>query len=238
MGPESIHDNPISPGERAAFIVIPAYNEASRLAAVLHGLSAYFPNVVVVDDGSHDATYAVASRFPVHVLRHPINRGAGAALQTGITYSLLHNARFIVTYDADGQHRPEDIERMLAPALTGEYDVVLGSRFLGQGSNPPRLRRMLLHAARGFTWLTSGLYLTDCHNGFRVLTRNAASQIQIAQDRMAHASELYDEIRRVKLKWTEVPVTIRYTADTMAKGQSNWGAVRILFQYLLGKIVQ
>lgn len=224
--------------ERGVFIVIPAYNEGTRLATVLHGLRDYFPGVVVVDDGSRDDTYDVACRFPVHALRHMVNRGQGAALQTGISYSLLQGAKYVVTYDADGQHRSEDIERMLQPALAGECDVVLGSRFLEEGSNPPFLRRVLLQAARGFTWLTSGLYLTDCHNGFRVLTRHAASQIHLEQDRMAHASQLYDEIRRSGLRWREVPVTIRYTRETLAKGQSASGAINIVFQYVLGKMMR
>jgi glycosyltransferase involved in cell wall biosynthesis len=223
---------------RQVFILIRAFNEGSRLESVLQGLRSYFPNVVVVDDGSRDETSEVASRFPLHVLRHPVNRGGGAALQTGLDYALQQGAEFIVCFDADGQHRPEDIEPMLQPALSGQCDVVLGSRFLETGSNPPFMRRMLLQAARGFTWLTSGLYLTDCHNGFRVLTRHAASQIRLTQDRMAYASQLYDEIRRTGLRWKEVPVTIRYTPETLAKGQKNSGAIDILFHYVLGRMLQ
>ena len=218
------------------FIIIPAFNEATRVGPVLHELVQHYTRVVVVDDGSTDGTAEVARQHGCTVLRHPINRGQGAALQTGITYCLRAGAGFLVTFDADGQHQVSDIAAMLEPVVQGGVDVALGSRFLSGNSNVPPLRSMVLRAARIFTWLTSGLYLSDCHNGFRVLSRPAAEQIRLRQDRMAHASEFYDQIRAAGLSFKEVPVSIRYTPETLAKGQSLSNLVSILVHYLVGKV--
>ena len=223
------------PADEAVFVVIPAYNEARRLPQVLEGLLPEYRNVVVVDDGSQDNTYTAASRYPVHLLQHRLNRGQGAALQTGITYSLLRGAAAVVTFDADNQHHAADLPRMLEPVLAGACDVTLGSRFLEGGSNVPWTRRLLLRAARLVTWVTSGLPLSDSHNGLRVLSRKAAQTIYLRQDRMAHASEIYDQIARSGLTYREVPVTIRYSAETLAKGQSAANAANVLFHYLYGK---
>jgi hypothetical protein len=225
-----------NPKHAGVWIVIPAFNEGKRLPLVLEGLLPGYRNITVVDDGSRDDTSEAARRYPVHVLRHRINRGQGAALQTGITYSLLQGAEAIVTFDADNQHQPADLPRMLAPVLRGECDVMLGSRFLGDSSNVPPGRRLLLRAARLVTWATSGLLLSDAHNGLRVLSRKAAEAIHLHQDRMAHASEIYDQISRARLTYREMPVTIRYTAETLAKGQSAGNAVNVLFHYLFGKL--
>ncbi|MCA9263381.1 MAG: glycosyltransferase family 2 protein [Planctomycetales bacterium] len=222
--------------EEHLYIVIPAYNEGTRLGKVLEQLIPMRANIVVVDDGSSDNTAEIAAAYPVHVLRHVINRGQGAALQTGITYSLRQGAEYLVTYDADGQHQHTDIARMLTPVKEQQCDVALGSRFLDDRSNVPLARRCLLQAARTFTRWTSGLNLTDCHNGFRVLSRRAAAAIQIRQDGMAHASEIYDQIVTRHLAYREVPVQIHYSADTLEKGQSGSNAIRIAFHYLMGKL--
>lgn len=223
-------------GKDGVYIVIPAFNEGERLRKVLAGLLGEYRNVVVVDDGSRDDTHHVACQFPVHALRHWINRGQGASLQTGITYSLYRGAEFIITFDADGQHQSTDLARMLEPVMRGECDVTLGSRFLGGDSNVPPARRLLLQAARLFTRLTSGLRLSDSHNGLRVFSRKAALTINLNQDRMAHASEIYDQIARANLTYREIPVTIRYTSETLAKGQKGAASLRIMFHYLFGKL--
>ncbi len=170
------------------------------------------------------------------MLQHRINRGQGAALQTGMTYSLTRGAEAIVTFDADDQHSPADLPRLLQPVLSGECDVTLGSRFLGGNSNVPWARRLLLRAARWVTWATSGLLLSDSHNGLRAFSRRAALAIYLRQDRMAHASEIYDQIAQDRLTFREVPVTVRYTSETLAKGQSAANAMNVLFHYLFGKL--
>lgn len=220
------------------WIVVPAYNESGRVERTLRELTDRGANVVVVDDGSRDATAESAGRTGVWVLRHPINRGQGAALQTGIDFAVLRGARLVVTFDADGQHDPDDISAVVAPVAAGTADVALGSRFLGRTVGMPITRRITLKLAVLFTRVVSQIRVTDTHNGFRALSREAAQKLRIHQDRMAHASEILDEIRRLGLRFTEVPVTIRYTSASLAKGQSSLNAFRVAWQFLIGKVLK
>jgi len=221
-----------------AFVVIPAYNEEASIERVVPEVRAVYPNVVVVDDGSGDDTFAAASRVARYTLRHPVNRGQGAALQTGITYALKRGARYVVTFDADGQHRVEDIAALLEPIRRGECEIALGSRFLGQTVDMPPARRRVLKLAVLFTRVVNRVNLTDAHNGLRAFSRYAASKIDITLDRMAHASELIDLVRDSGLAYREIPVQIRYTDYSMAKGQDSRGAFRIVLHYLLGRVFQ
>jgi glycosyltransferase involved in cell wall biosynthesis len=220
------------------FIVVPAYNEARRLGTVLDDLSRTGCAIVVVDDGSHDRTAEVATRHGCYVLRHSFNRGQGAALQTGITFALREGADVVVTFDADGQHQTADLPALMEPILAGRCDVALGNRFINGQSNVPPVRRLVLQLGRLFTLMTSGLRVGDCHNGYRAFSRKGAAVLGLKQDRMAHASEIYDQIRSAGLAYEEVPVTIRYTAETLAKGQKLSNSLNVLFQYLYGKIAQ
>ncbi|MCS7016584.1 MAG: glycosyltransferase family 2 protein [Gemmatales bacterium] len=220
------------------WIVLAAYNEASRLGAVLAEVCARYPQVVVVDDGSRDGTAEIARQYPVWLLQHAVNLGQGAALQTGITFALRCGAEIVVTCDADGQHQASDIERLVAPILEDRADVVLGSRFLGEAVNIPLLRRLVLRLGVWFTRWTTGLAVTDTHNGLRALHRRAALALRIRQNRMAHASEILHQIRQQGWRYCEVPVTIRYDAATLAKGQSTWNALRIVGELFLGWLVR
>jgi glycosyltransferase involved in cell wall biosynthesis len=226
------------PAPENIWVVMPAYNEAARIRGALQELLPRCPNVVVVNDGSPDDTGAVAKSCGVWVVTHPINRGQGAALQTGIDFALKQGADFIVTFDSDGQHDPADIPAMLAPVQSGEADIALGSRFLGRTVGMPLSRRIVLKLAVLFTRVVSRIAVTDTHNGFRAFTRASAKAIRIRQDRMAHASEILDEIRRLGLRFSEVPVTVRYSEATLEKGQSSWNAVRIVWQFFMGKVVK
>ena len=222
----------------ATFVVIPAYNEERVIADVVQELRHKLPEleVVVVNDGSSDRTSRVLSRLAVHHLDHPINLGQGASLQTGISYALKRGARYIVTYDADGQHSPEDIPRLVEPIRRGECDVVLGSRFLGRQAVGLRLKRhVLLKAATYFTRLTTGLSLTDTHNGARAFSRRSAKRLEIEQNGMAHASEILEKIARMKFRWQEIPVTIRYTEYSQAKGQRASNMINILWDLFVGR---
>lgn len=218
------------------YVVVPAYNEGSAVHDVVREIRLDFPHVVIVDDGSRDATAAEATKAGAVVLRHVLNRGQGAALQTGIDYCLRRGADVVVTFDADGQHRVEDVHRMLAALETTGADVAIGSRFLDLQSNLPAARRLTLRIATRFMRLTSGVPLTDAHNGLRAIRRSAAQRIRITLDGMAHASELVDQIDRHDLKVTEVPVVIRYSEYSLAKGQSSLAAIRIAFDYLFKRI--
>ncbi len=221
------------------WVVIAAYNEEPRLGATLAGLRARgYENVVVVDDGSRDRTHEVALGSGVWVLRHLINLGQGAALQTAIRFALLRGAATVVTFDADGQHDPDQIPVVAGPVRDGTAEVALGSRFLGRAENIPFSRMLVLKGGVVFTRLFSGIKVSDTHNGFRAFSRAAVEKIKITQNRMAHASEILDQVQSLGLRYVEVPVTIRYSAETTAKGQSSWNAVKIVAQLLLGRFVR
>jgi glycosyltransferase involved in cell wall biosynthesis len=218
------------PGEpdTSIWLIIPAYNEAAVIGRVVTDVVKHGYNVAVIDDGSTDETGRRAGAAGAIVLTHPINLGQGAALQTGIQFALRQGADTIVTFDADGQHRPADIDSLIDALTTNNADFALGSRFLGGAVAMPTSRRLLLMAATWFTRLTTGLKISDTHNGLRAMTRRGASRIKLRQNRMAHASELLDEIARSGLRYVEVPVTIEYSRYSLAKGQQLTDSLRIL----------
>ena len=210
------------------WVVIAAYNEASVIARVIADVGRHGYHIVVVDDGSADDTADVTNLAGATVVRHAVNLGQGAALQTGIAYALHQNADLVVTFDADGQHRAQDIAGLLDALAGSGADFALGSRFLGGSINLPAMRRTMLKVATWFTRATTGLYLTDTHNGLRAMTRRGASRIALRQNRMAHASELLEQIADSGLDYVEVPVTIEYSAYSLAKGQKLRDAISIL----------
>jgi glycosyltransferase involved in cell wall biosynthesis len=210
------------------WVVIAAYNEAPVIAGVVADVIDGGYRTVVVDDGSRDGTGAIARRAGAVVVTHPINLGQGAALQTGIEFALAQGAGIVVTFDADGQHRAADIARLIAALGEQGADFALGSRFLGQSLNLPRARALVLAAATRFTRATSGLSVTDTHNGLRAMTRRGAQQIRLRQNRMAHGSEILQQIADSGLRYVEVAVTIEYSAYSLAKGQKLRDAFTIL----------
>ena len=224
--------------ELKTWVVVAAFNEEKRLGHVIRSLlRSGCRNVVVVDDGSTDGTSSVASQFDVWLLRHVVNRGQGAALRTGIQFALENDAEILVTFDGDGQHDANEIRKLIAPIASGKADVALGSRFLKESSAIPLSRKLMLKAAVCFTRLTTGLELTDTHNGFRAMSKCALKKIELLEDRMAHASELLQQIAKNQLEYVEVPVTIRYSEETLRKGQSNIDAVKILLRLILIRLV-
>lgn len=218
------------------WIVIPAYNEETMIAKVVNEVATMFPNVVVVDDASADNTSAKAKEAGAKVLRHPFNMGQGAALQTGIEYAVRRGAEHIVTFDADGQHQIGDVPQMIQHLKESDADVALGSRFLGDTIDMHTSRRWLLQAATRFTRLTTGLQLTDCHNGLRVFTARAAQKLRIKQNRMAHASEILSCIARENWSFVEVPVTITYTDYSRGKGQNLGDSFKILRDLIAARL--
>lgn len=211
-----------------AWLVVPLYNEAKVVGDVIRGVLPTFPNVVCVDDGSRDGSAAVARAAGARVLEHPVNFGQGAALQTGITYALNRGARYIVTFDADGQHRVEDAADMIDLARREDVAIVFGSRFLDDRTDAGLLKRIVLKVAVWFTNQSTGLRLTDAHNGLRVMRADAARGVHLRQDRMAHASEIVLQLGRTRLPWREHPVHVLYTDYSRGKGQSLWNSVNIL----------
>lgn len=220
-------------------VVVPAFNEGGALCDVLADLNRHPYTIVVVDDGSEDDTACRAAALPVVLLRHVVNLGQGAALQTGIEYALgVPGIRFIVTFDADGQHRTDDIAQLLEPLRAGTHDVVLGSRFLERAEAPGiyRSRVMLLRTAAWFTRLTTGLQLTDSHSGLRAMTIEAAAALRLRQNRMAHASEILIRIAALELRYCEMPIRVQYTAYSVRKGQSALNGINILWDLVKEKM--
>jgi polyprenyl-phospho-N-acetylgalactosaminyl synthase len=224
------------PGKGSIWIVVAAYNEAAVIGPVVADLVSRSYHVVVVDDGSHDATGQIALSAGATVITHPVNLGQGAALQTGIKFALSQAAGYVVTFDADGQHRASDIARLVDALVAEGADYALGSRFLGSSRGMPFRRRLLLQAAIWFTRAVTGLNLTDTHNGLRAMSREGASRIALRQNRMAHASELLEQIATSGLPHVEVPVTIDYTQYSLAKGQRLSDSLAILFDLSAQKL--
>ena len=217
--------------------VIPAYNEGSRIAGVLARVRERVDEVVVVDDDSMDDTFEAARASGVVVLRHPLNRGQGAALKTGTQAALALGADVIVHVDGDGQHDPDGIAALVSPIATGDADVVYGSRFLGIASEGmPASRRALLVAGRVFSTFVLGVSrsFTDSQSGLRALSASAARQLDFTQDRKARCSEILRLVSRSGLRAREIPTRITYTADTLAKGNRTSDAFHIAWQLFLG----
>ncbi len=215
------------------YIVIPAYNEEKSVGKVIKELRENnYKNIIVIDDGSKDKTYNAAKRAKAEVLRHVINRGQGAALKTGIDYALKKKADIIVTFDADGQHSVKDIKKLVEPVKNNKVDVALGSRFLKKNKNTPFIRKLFLKGGALVIFLMYGIKLTDSHNGFRALSRKAAEKIDIKSDGMEHASEILEQIKKKRLKYKEVPVTIKYTNYSLKRGQSTFNSFKILFKMI------
>jgi glycosyltransferase involved in cell wall biosynthesis len=207
--------SPDAPRTDDAWLVIPLYNEGPVIGEVVRNARKTFRHIVCVDDGSSDGGANAAAAAGAVVVRHPVNLGQGAALQTGFEYALsVPGMRWVVTFDADGQ-------------------VVFGSRFLDDRTTPSLAKKVVLRMAVGYTNLTTHTRLTDAHNGLRVIRRDVVERIQITQNRMAHASELVAQIGDMKVSYGESPVHILYTDYSRSKGQSLWNAVNILAELIL-----
>lgn len=230
-------------------VLVPTYDEGEAPAHVLGELRALAPAlgglvVYLVDDGGAQAVPlarmpAATPEFDVVLARHPVNLGQGAALETARRLALADARHAVfVTMDSDRQHRVEDLPALVA-AVRGGADVALGDRFAG-GSRVPPLRRAVLLGARLFEFLLTRLWLSDAHNGFRAFSRRALERIRITQDRMAHATEIRQLVARHRREWriVEVPVTVHYSRELLAKGQSSLGAIHVLrdlaFRFLFG----
>lgn len=223
---------------REVFVVIPAFNENAVLRATVSRLLTFGYSIVVVDDGSAVPAADRLFGLDVYCLRHVVNLGQGAALQTGSEFALRRGAAVIVHFDADGQHNPALIERLIQPIVQGRADVVLGSRFLNPDDRRlvPRRKQILLKVGALLSWVFTGVRLTDTHNGFRALSRKAAGKIELREAGFAHATEILDLLRRARLSYIEIPATVEYTAYSQAKGQSMFNSFNIVIDLMLRKM--
>lgn len=216
------------------WVIIPVYNEDQVVGQVVKDLLPTFPHVVCIDDGSRDRSAAVAAAAGATVIRHPVNLGQGAGLQTGIEYVRgFTPAKYLLTFDADGQHRVEDGLAMVEQAEKENLAIVFGSRFLSSQTQVGWMKRLVLKTAARVTARRTGLQLTDAHNGLRVLRRDAFEQVNLLQNRMAHASEIVAQLAKTGLPWAEHSVYIRYTDYSKGKGQSLLNSINILTELLI-----
>jgi glycosyltransferase involved in cell wall biosynthesis len=219
-------------------VIIPAYNESQVIGDVLAVFSELPYEIIVIDDGSSDTTISEIENYPVWLLQHATNLGQGAALQTGFEFALsLAQVEYFITFDSDGQHNAGDIETIVNILNSSDVDVVLGSRFCegGIAENIKGLKKFVLKLAINFTNWQTGLKLTDTHNGIRGFRREALAKIHLKQNRMAHASELLNQISANQMKVQEIPVHILYTEYSMKKGQSLLNGINILWDLFIGK---
>lgn len=215
-------------------VIVPFYNEEQVLQKVVSELIQENYQVLAVDDGSYDNSFDVIRNLSCTILRHPHNFGQGAALQTGMSFAKLNpNLELFVTFDSDGQHQVSNIKNVVEPLIRNEADIVFGTRFQDDKTKFTFLKKIILRAAIKFTQLSTGVALTDTHNGFRALNRKSIETIELNFTGMTHASEFVEKAGRTGLRIKEVPVHILYTKYAKRKGQSLWNSINILSDLFL-----
>jgi glycosyltransferase involved in cell wall biosynthesis len=223
---------------RNVWIIVPAFNEAGVIGDVISDLRSVFAHVVCVDDGSGDDTGDIALRAGAHLVRHPVNLGQGAAIQTGVEYARRQpGAQVFATFDGDGQHRVKDVLTMIDRLGAGDVDIVIGTRF-GQGvSRPPLLKRVVLQTAARLSPRGRRLGLTDTNNGLRVFNKTVADGLDITMIGMSHATEFVMLIAENRWRVAEEPVEVLYTEYSQSKGQPLLNGVNIIFDgFLRGRM--
>ena len=218
------------------FVVVPAYNEEGTMVEILEELFKRGFNVAVVDDGSSDETYKRAKNIidknenHGFIYKHLLNRGLGASLRTGIDAALLHDADIIVTFDADGQHDPEDIKKVCKPIERGEADIVIGKRNF---DDMPRAKKLGNQIMNTITWIFYGLRIADSQSGLRAFSREAAELININSREYGVSSEIIGEVKTKDLRLEEVPMKTIYTDYSMSKGTNTKVGIKILFKLIM-----
>jgi glycosyltransferase involved in cell wall biosynthesis len=221
---------------RDVVVVVRVYNEATVVGSVISELMTAGLSVIAVDDASTDTSADEIDKTGAFRVSHPINLGAGGALQTGYEAALAFtDAQYVACFDADGQHQLGDLLGMIRLIRQG-YDVVIGSRFLTGDTEMSTARRMILRLATKVLNRGPGTRLTDAHNGLRIVSRSVASRIKLAHAGMAYASELEYFLTRPEHSVTEYPVTILYTDYSRAKGQPLLNSVNILVDTMTHRI--
>jgi len=215
-------------------IVIPAYNEEKHIRNLIASCQLLgYNDIIVVDDGSTDNTAEIAKRAGAVVLSHVINRGVGAATQTGLEAAQRIGAEIAVTIDADGQHQAKDIKNILAPLIDHKNDIVIGSRFMTAENSIPWARKIFNNAANVITFFLAGIYLTDTQSGLKAFSKKALESIQITANGYEFSSEIIREAKYFRLRIAEVPVSVVYTPYSLSKGQNLATGITTIFKLII-----
>ena len=218
------------------YLVVPAFNEEKTVSQIIEGIAQKGYNVILVNDGSKDKTldFAIESKrkYPdrIFVVSHVINRGLGAALKTGMVVALNKGAKYIVTFDADGQHEIEDIPKVCKPLQDGEADVVIGARPFEDMPISKSFANLIMNA---LTLLFYGKKVKDSQSGLRAFTAHAADVINIVSRGYGVSSEFIKEISDKNLRLSEVTITTIYTPETQNKGTDAIVGFKILTKMVI-----
>ena len=218
------------------YLVVPAFNEEKTVSQIIEGIAEKGYNVILVNDGSKDKTldFAIESKrkYPnqIFVVSHVINRGLGAALKTGMVLALEKGAKYIVTFDADGQHEIADIPKVCEPLIDGEADVVIGARPFG---DMPLSKSFANYIMNALTLIFYGRKVKDSQSGLRAFTAHAADAINIVSRGYGVSSEFIKEISDKNLRLEEVTITTIYTPETQNKGTDAIVGLRILTKMVI-----
>jgi len=217
------------------YVVMPAYNESETIENVIEDLKERNLKMVIIDDGSHDETYKIAADtiYNSHkgsVYRHVINRGLGAALETGIKAALAKHADIIVTFDADGQHDPDDIIPVCKPIMENKADVVIGTRNFEEMPASKKFGNTVMNM---ITRIFYGIHVNDSQSGLRAFNRKAAKILDINSRGYGVSSEIIGEIKKYDLKVEEVEIKTIYTDYSISKGTNLTVGLKILAKLII-----
>ena len=221
--------------KNATYVVLPAYNEATRIKPVLEDIARKGYNMVIVNDGSSDNTLDVIKQvkkeFPdkIHIFSLMINRGVGIATQTGFEAVLRFNPKYVVSMDSDGQHSADDLDEMIKPLVSGEAEAVIGVRPF---EDMPKTRSFANSVMNFLTKIFYRVDVSDSQTGFRAITVNSLDKISINATGYLISSEFIREVNDNNIPFAEVPIQTIYTPETQAKGTNVTVALKILFQMI------
>ena len=215
--------------QEETYVVIPALNEETRIPNVIRELEALgFNNIVVVNDGSTDATSNINDQFPgVMVLDHIVNLGPGASTMTGIEYCVSKGASYIATIDADHQNQPADLLTLLDKLIVRDVDLVIGSRFLQQNEIPFQ-RLMYNWVGNVVSYIKTGLAVSDSQSGIKIMTRSFAKKLTIDHNGFEFCIDIIKKAKLNSADVEEAPVAVVYTKETLAKGQNFANGVMMM----------
>lgn len=227
-----VHKKKLAASCKGVIAILPAFNEEISIGSIVLHAREHAEQVIVVDDGSSDRTSEIARFAGAEVIRHPKNMGKGVALKTGFDLARQNGAKAIVTMDADGQHDPEEIPKLVAPILQGEADMVNGSRYMnGKDRNTPFYRRIGQNILDKAINLNCEFHITDTQSGFRAFDKNTLSLFGFKSNGLAIESEMLMDASNAGLKIKEVEIGVRYDVDCSSENPVSHG-VKVLVKVL------